>query len=125
MPKASRTANRRETNEVSLGNLTVNFNNFGVYVDGEVVELSVKQFEVLRVMLDHPDQILPYSTFADALWDAFDKRRLRNLNVLVYRLRQKLAASYPFAIKTIRSRGYGLIQAKPSAAGRNPLMEAG
>jgi DNA-binding winged helix-turn-helix (wHTH) protein len=66
--------------------------------------------------VDHPDEVLPYSTFAEALWQSADKRRIRNLNVLVYRLRQKLAASYPFIVKTIRSRGYGLVEAKSPPA---------
>lgn len=111
--------------EVSFGNLTVNFANYGVYVNGELVELSARQFEILRVMLDHPDEVLPYSTFAEALWQSADKRRIRNLNVLVYRLRQKLAASYPFIVKTIRSRGYGLVEAKSPPAEGGGLMEAG
>ena len=94
---------------MSLGNLTVNFRNYGVYVEGRFVELSPKEFDVLRVMVAHPDQVLPYSTFAQTLWQSADKRRLRHLNVLVYHLRQKLSRSYPFVIRTIRTRGYGLV----------------
>ena len=116
MPKSKTAVNRRQKREVSLGNLTVNYDSYGVYIDGVYVELSLKQFEVLRVMVDHADQILPYDTFAEALWHSTDKRRIRNLNVLVHRLRGKLAASYPFVIKTIRSRGYGLIRATTSGA---------
>jgi two-component system response regulator RegX3 len=108
--------------EVSLGNLTVNFDNFGVYVDDVIVNVSLKEFEVLTVFLRHPDKVLPYSVFLDSLWGAPDGRNRRHLSVLVHRLRQKLAHSHPFAIRTIRSRGYGLIQER--SASPQSRMEA-
>jgi len=36
----------------------------------------------------------------------------RHLNVLVHRLRSKLAGSYPYWIETVRGRGYGLLKAR-------------
>jgi two-component system alkaline phosphatase synthesis response regulator PhoP len=110
-----------EQAEVSLGNLTVNFDNFGVYVDDVTVNLSVKEFEVLRVLLQHPNKVLPYSVLLELLWGGPDSRNRRHLSVLMHRLRQKLAGSHPFAIRTIRSRGYGLIRegrASPEIAWR-------
>ena len=102
-------ANRRNGREASLGNLTVRFDTYSVYVEGVLIDLGAKQFDLLRVMLEHVDRVLPYSAFAQALWGDADRRRMRNLNVLVHRLRRSLEGSRPYVIKTVRGRGYGLI----------------
>jgi two-component system OmpR family response regulator len=96
--------------EAAFGNLVVRFDTFSVYVDGSFVDLGAKQFDLLRVMLDHVDQILPYAAFMTALWGNADLRRLRNLNVLVHRLRRNLEGSHPYVIRTVRGRGYGLVR---------------
>ena len=109
---------------ITVGNLDVNFDNYGVFVDGQYVELSMQEFETLRVMIDNLDYVLPYSTIAQVLWRAASKRQIRNLNVLVHRLRQKLAKSSPFTIKTVRGRGYGLVQTRASPERMDRLVGA-
>ncbi|HEX8412548.1 MAG TPA: response regulator [Sphingomicrobium sp.] len=76
--------------------------------DGTVVALSGAEYRLLRVFLDHPkrvltrDQLLNLTQGRDA--DAFD----RSIDLLVSRLRQRLAddAREPRYIKTLRSEGY-------------------
>jgi DNA-binding response OmpR family regulator len=77
--------------------------------------VTLKEFEVLKVLLENPDKVLPYSTFAESLWPAPTDRSRRNLSVLIHNLRRKLADSCPFVIKTIRGRGYGLIRDRASS----------
>ena len=109
---------------VSAGNLDVNFSNYGVSVDGEYVELSMQEFETLRVLIDNLDYILPYTTIAQVLGRDPSKRQIRNLNVLIHRLRQKLVKSYPFVIKTVRGRGYGLVRTRASPERMDRLVGA-
>jgi len=109
---------RPRSRRLSLGNLTVNFENYQVRVGDEVIDLTLQEFEALALMLGGLDRILPYQTFAESLWQAVDQRRLRNLAVLIHRLRRKLVRSSPFVIKTIRGRGYGLIDTAPRPAPR-------
>src|SRR4051794_4298101 len=113
-----------EQHTITVGNLDVNFDNYGVFVDGDYVELSMQEFETLRVMIDNLDYVLPYSTIAQVLWRAASKRQIRNLNVLVHRLRQKLAKSSPFVIKTVRGRGYGLVRTRASPERMDRLVGA-
>jgi two-component system response regulator VicR len=96
-----------------LGNLAINFENFQVHVDEEPIDLTLTEFEALRILLAGLDRILPYESISMALWQVADHRRLRNLAVLIHRLRRKLTKSSPFVIQTIRGRGYGLIDARP------------
>ncbi len=109
---------------ISVGNLDVNFDNYGVSIDGDFVELSLQEFETLRLMIDNLNYVLPYSTLAQVLWRKASKRQIRNLNVLVHRLRQKLAKSSPFTIKMVRGRGYGLVQTQISPERRDRLVGA-
>ncbi|HZW20810.1 response regulator [Noviherbaspirillum sp.] len=76
--------------------------------DGTMVALSGAEYRLLRVFLDHPqrlltrDQLLNLTQGRQA--DAFD----RSIDLLVSRLRQRLAdtAREPRYIKTMRSEGY-------------------
>jgi two-component system OmpR family response regulator len=80
---------------------------------GTVVALSGAEFKLLRVFLDHPqrvlsrDQLLNLTQGRDA--DAFD----RSIDLLVSRLRQRLAddATGAAYIKTVRNEGYVFSQA--------------
>ena len=51
-----------------LGNLAINFENFQVHVDEEPVDLTLTEFEALRVLLAGLDRILPYESISMALW---------------------------------------------------------
>jgi len=51
-----------------------------------------------------------------SLWGDASRRSLRHLNVLIHRLRGKLAGSPQFVIETVRGRGYGLLRAVNGAA---------
>jgi DNA-binding response OmpR family regulator len=75
---------------------------------GTVVTLSGAEYRLLRTFLDHPqrvlsrDQLLNLTQGRDA--DLFD----RSIDLLVSRLRQRLAddARDPAYIKTVRNEGY-------------------
>ncbi len=109
---------------ISLGNLSVFTKNYGVFVDDNFVELTAQEFDILRIMLEHPDEVLPYTMLTQKLWRASGERQLRSLHVLVFRLRQKLSGSNPFSIETVRRRGYGLIKARASPPVAHGLQEA-
>ena len=110
--------------DVLLGNLTLNVGSYRVYIDDTPVELSVLEFEVLSILVHQPDRIVPYSQLAGEVWNSSDRRHIRHLNVLVHRLRQKLAESRPFAIQTVRGRGYGLVRIRRPAVKDDSTLEA-
>ena len=104
-----------ETGDASvqvLGNLLLNLRNYRVVVGAEVVDLTFSELELLQVFFRQPDRVIPYSEIAEAIWGNSDHGSIRHLNVLVHRLRSKLSASHPFAIETVRGRGYGLLKSR-------------
>ena len=115
--------------DISLGNLTLNLGSYRVFIDDQPVELSVHEFEVLSILVHQPDRILPYAQLTEEVWHSSDRRHIRHLNVLIHRLRQKLADSRPFVIHTVRGRGYGLVRTRSPATpthvpSDDPTLEA-
>jgi DNA-binding response OmpR family regulator len=107
---------RSPSREIALGNLKLNFESYGIQVDDRSVDLSAREFDLLRLMVDNLGRVLPYRVFTEALWLSSDKRMIRALNVQMHRLRQKIRGSCPYTVKTVRMRGYGLVEGTSLAA---------
>ncbi len=97
---------------ITLGNLTLNLSSFRLTLDGELVDLTYHEMELLRLLFAQPGRIISYAALAEALWDNSTHSSIRHLNVLVHRLRMKLAGAQPYVIETVRGRGYGLLLAR-------------
>jgi len=96
----------------TLGNLSLNLNSYRVAVGTEVIGLTYHELELLRVFFDQYDRVIPYKEITERIWGTSERTALRHLNVLVHRLRTKIADSYPYVIETVRGRGYGLLKAR-------------
>jgi len=110
----------RRTNGVSAVSSSLGRFRFGTYVadiatravvgpDGQPVDLTGAEFELLRAFLDRPGRILS----RDQLMDLTQGREAgpldRSIDVLVSRLRKKLSApSAESLFKTVRNGGYQL-----------------
>jgi len=95
-----------------LGNLSLNAGTDRLRVGGAMIETTYYELELLRLLFDQPDRIIDYTEITQTLWESSDRVALGHLNVLVHRLRAKLAESSPYVIETVRGRGYGLIRAR-------------
>jgi len=96
----------------TLGNLSLNLNSYRVAVGQDVIGLTYHELELLRVFFDQYDRVIPYKEITERIWGTSERTALRHLNVLVHRLRAKIALSYPYVIETVRGRGYGLLKAR-------------
>jgi DNA-binding response OmpR family regulator len=114
---------------ISIGNLSVNLDNYRVAISGDIVDLTYHEIELLHLFMENADRILSYEFLAQSIWGNAERVTTRHLNVLVHRLRNKLAGSNPYWIETVRGRGYGLLKAQgmesvlpePSASGGGDL----
>ena len=103
---------------LTAGNLSMNLDNFRVEIGAEAVELTYLEAEVLRVLLQNADRVVPYRELATTLAYDGGPPKNRHLAVLVHRLRTKLPGLEPYAIETVRGRGYGLLRARLGRAVR-------
>lgn len=90
---------------VQLGNLAVYPDRHKVKVDGQTVELTLKEFELLHMMMNNPGIVFSREQIQDAIWGyAFDGES-RTVDVHIRTLRQKLGTAGNL-VKTVRGVGY-------------------
>jgi two-component system KDP operon response regulator KdpE len=79
-----------------------------VRVDGQPVHLSRKEYELLRMLISHPAQVLTHQQILRAVWSDAQKAETHYLRVLVGQLRQKLGddPTRPRFIVTVQGVGY-------------------
>lgn len=100
------------------GGRRLNFANFlfdvearRLFRDGEEIELSTGDFDLLLALTGHPQRVLTRDQLMDMTrgrsWEAFD----RSIDVAMSRLRRKIEAdaAQPVLIKTVRNGGYMFI----------------
>lgn len=79
-----------------------------VTVDGEMIHLPLKQFELLRVLIAGKDRVVSREELFRSVWDADAVYDTGTLDVHVRWLREKLEKdpAHPQRIKTMRGVGY-------------------
>ena len=88
-----------------------------VKADGLPVELTFKEYALLHLFLEHPDQVLARERIMKEVWDTDDLLESRTIDMHVRTLRQKLGHAGD-AICTVRKVGYKL-SAKGTEAGED------
>jgi len=81
-----------------------------VTVDGVEVHLSKKEFELLRILISHPAQVLTHQQILREVWGPAQQNETHYLRVLMGQLRQKLGddPTNPRFIVTVQGVGYRL-----------------
>ena len=101
-----RSARREEpAGQYELGRLALNVGQHTVKVDGESVTLTLKEFELLQLLLEHKGMVFSRDQLLNRVWGyAFDGEN-RTVDVHIRTLRQKLGPCGDY-IETVRGVGY-------------------
>ncbi|MGM9605479.1 MAG: response regulator [Faecousia sp.] len=78
-----------------------------VSVDGKTVDLTVKEYELLRLFLKNPGLAFTRENLLSAIWESEFQGETRTVDVHIASLRTKLGTAGEF-IKTVRGVGYRL-----------------
>jgi len=97
-------------NELLRGDLRMDLERFSVSIRGEYVELTPKEFELLRVLAAHPGKVYSRDELLERVWGYEYTGDTRTVDVHVRHLRQKVEKdpSNPEYIETLRGIGYRL-----------------
>ena len=76
-----------------------------ILVNGEPVQLTLKEFELLRRLLEHPNIVLTRSQLLEEIWGYDFDGETRTVDVHIRTLRQKLGTAGDM-IETVRGVGY-------------------
>ena len=90
---------------LKVGGLIVNLDEYTVVVDGERVQLTYKEFELLRMFLSHPGMVYTREQLFSQVWQMDYMGDSRTLDSHIRTLRHKLN-SYGKMIETVRNVGY-------------------
>ncbi|NHC35743.1 response regulator transcription factor [Scytonema millei VB511283] len=91
---------------LTVGSLTLNADTREVWRAGMPVELTRKEFNLLHLLMQHPDRVLERQTILDRVWgyDYYDDTTV--IEVYISNLRNKLDRDPHGLIRTVRGIGY-------------------
>lgn len=95
-------------NIITSGELTINTERYEVQKKGKVIEITVREFELLKFLAMQPDKIFSRETLLSSVWGYEYYGDVRTVDVTVRRLREKIEddPSTPKYIVTKRGVGY-------------------
>ncbi len=92
--------------EYSYGDITVSESQRTVYCFGEKIDLTFKEFELLRLLISSPETVYARNAILEAVW-GYEDGYGRTLDMHITTLRKKLGSCGGY-IKTVRNVGYKL-----------------
>jgi DNA-binding response OmpR family regulator len=91
------------TNKIKIDNIEIDFDAKIVRKDGEIVDLTAKEYELLEFLFAHRGSVVSIDMLQEQLWNSEEFINSNVIQVIVYRLRNKLSKTL---IKSKRNLGY-------------------
>jgi DNA-binding response OmpR family regulator len=97
--------------QYSFGNVTLDFKKYQAEVEGKAVDLSAREFDLLRYLIEHAGEAVHRSDLLDKVWGYDVTTTTRTVDTFVFELRKKLEAdpSRPEHILSVRGVGYKFV----------------
>lgn len=92
--------------EYSSGDLTVDVGGYTARLKGVPLDLTYKEFELLKYLMQHPGRVYTRDQLLQEVWGFDYYGGTRTVDVHVRRLRAKLGAEHEQLIGTVRNVGY-------------------
>ena len=99
---------KKRENIIQVGLLTLDLDRFEVMVEGKSVDLTLREFEVLKFLASEPGQVFSREVLLEKVWGYEYYGDIRTVDVTVRRIREKIEkdTSNPRILMTKRSVGY-------------------
>ena len=99
---------KKKDSKVSVGDLELDLDKFEVKVRGEIIDLTLREFEVLKFLAAQPEQVVTRETLLEKVWGYEYYGDIRTVDVTVRRIREKIEkdTSTPKILITKRGVGY-------------------
>ncbi|MDD3520752.1 MAG: response regulator transcription factor [Actinomycetota bacterium] len=102
----------RRHRSASLGNilkvddLILNLENYEVSVQGEIIEMTFKEYELLKYLIQNEGKVISRNILLSKIWGYDFYGGNRTVDVHMRHLRAKLPSPYDLMLKTVRQVGY-------------------
>ncbi len=96
------------SNKIIVGDLSLDLDKFEVKIKDEVVDLTLREFEVLKYLASQPGQVITREVLLEKVWGYEYYGDIRTVDVTVRRIREKIEkdTSAPKILITKRGVGY-------------------
>ncbi len=96
---------------LKIGNLEINFGNYSAFENGDPVQLSHKEFEILNYLWKHRNNSVSRDNLLTEIWGYDENPTTRTVDNFILKLRQKIEKdpNHPRIIITVHGIGYKLI----------------
>lgn len=99
--------------EIRTGDLVVDEATYTARVAGRPLDLTYKEFELLKFIAQHPGRVFTRAQLLQEVWGYDYFGGTRTIDVHVRRLRAKLGADHEALIGTVRNVGYRFVASTP------------
>ena len=99
---------KKKESKLEVGDLELDLDKFEVKVRGEIIDLTLREFEVLKFLASQPEQVVTRETLLERVWGYEYYGDIRTVDVTVRRIREKIEqdTSIPRILITKRGVGY-------------------
>ena len=99
---------KKKESKIAVGDLELDLDKFEVKVRGEIIDLTLREFEVLKFLASQPEQVVTRETLLEKVWGYEYYGDIRTVDVTVRRIREKIEkdTSAPKILITKRGVGY-------------------
>jgi DNA-binding response OmpR family regulator len=104
--RAASADNMEKAAEYKSGDLTVDVGGYTARLKGRPLDLTYKEFELLKYLMQHPGRVYTRDQLLQEVWGFDYYGGTRTVDVHVRRLRAKLGAEHEQLIGTVRNVGY-------------------
>ncbi len=99
---------KKKENKIIVNDLELDLDKFEVKIRGEIIDLTVREFEVIKFLASQPGQVVTRETLLEKVWGYEYYGDIRTVDVTVRRIREKIEkdTSNPKILITKRGVGY-------------------
>ena len=97
--------------EIRAGDLVVDEATYTARLRGQALDLTYKEFELLKYLAQHPGRVFSRAQLLSEVWGYDYFGGTRTVDVHVRRLRAKLGPEHEALIGTVRNVGYRFVAA--------------
>jgi DNA-binding response OmpR family regulator len=103
---ASNLHNDPHSGEIRSGDVSIDESTYTARLKGEVLDLTFKEFELLKYLAQHPGRVFTRAQLLQEIWGYDYFGGTRTVDVHIRRLRSKLGPEFEAIIGTVRNVGY-------------------
>lgn len=101
-----RRANIAHEKKLSVGQLVLDANEMTATVNGNEIQVTVREFNILYKLLSYPKHSFSRARLMDEFWGIDSETSLRAVDVYIAKLRDKFSSCEDFRIVTVHGLGY-------------------